>query len=436
MSSERAPDLNATPALVPISAANKPTQVDVVGDRIRVASLEIIDRALARYLESRSPEERPETVERALRVGLMALQSASGSIDVDHVRRAFDKLLSDAADSNKKATVEVEEILRKTFSTEGGVMPATLERFIGDKGQLAQFTKDLFDENRRDSAIGKLNTILGTYFDGDASKLAHLLDPTREASPLSGFRAEIAKRFDDVLLKIVELDASQKAAKGERKKGTAKGADFESRVIAEYTELLRATNDDIEGTGGITGAVTDSKKGDAVITINAKDSSAAVLRIVVEVKDKAMTGPAIEKELAEARENRKAEIALMVFSEAAAPAGAAPFQISRNGVYCVVDPEAPDVAILEASYRLARISALIRAKSEGSGADLSAVRDAIEALRSRLDSVKEIKKTLTAIDSTTEKARDELDTLRTSISTEIDRIEEQVRASSAAAKSE
>ena len=427
MSGERVPEI------VPIRSANKPTQVEIVGDRIRIASLEVVDRALAGFLESRSPEDRAETVERAMRVGLMALQSASGSIDVDHVRRAFDKLLTDTSESNKKATAEVEEILRKTFANEGGALPATLERFLGDKGELALFTKDLFDENRRDSALGKLNTILGTYFDGDASKLAHLLDPTREASPLSGFRAEIAKRFDDVLLKIVELDASQKAAKGERKKGTAKGADFESRVIAEYTELLRATNDEIEGTGGVTGAVPDSKKGDAVITINGRDASASVLRIVVEVKDKAMTGPAIEKELAEARENRKAEIALMVFSEAAAPAGASPFVISRHGVYCVVDPEAPDVAILEAGYRLARISALIRAKSEGSGADLSAVKDAIDALRSRLDSVKEIKKTLTAIDSTTEKARDELDALRTAIVTEIDRIEEQVRASSAAA---
>ena len=427
MSGERVPEI------VPISSANKPTQVEIVGDRIRIASLEVVDRALAGFLESRSPEDRAETVERAMRVGLMALQSASGSIDVDHVRRAFDKLLADAGESNKKATAEVEEILRKTFANEGGALPATLERFLGDKGELALFTKDLFDENRRDSALGKLNTILGTYFDGDASKLAQLLDPTREASPLSGFRAEIAKRFDDVLLKIVELDASQKAAKGERKKGTAKGADFESRVIAEYTELLRATNDEIEGTGGVTGAVPDSKKGDAVITINGRDASASVLRIVVEVKDKAMTGPAIEKELAEARENRKAEIALMVFSEAAAPAGASPFVISRHGVYCVVDPEAPDVAILEAGYRLARISALIRAKSEGSGADLSAVKDAIDALRSRLDSVKEIKKTLTAIDSTTEKARDELDALRAAIVTEIDRIEEQVRASSAAA---
>ena len=428
MSGERVPEI------VPISSANKPTQVEIVGDRIRIASLEVVDRALAGFLESRTPEDRAETVERAMRVGLMALQSASGSIDVDHVRRAFDKLLSDAADSNKKATVEVEEILRKTFSTEGGVMPATLERFIGDKGQLAQFTKDLFDENRRDSAIGKLNTILGTYFDGDASKLAHLLDPTREASPLSGFRAEIAKRFDDVLLKIVELDASQKAAKGERKKGTAKGADFESRVIAEYTELLRATNDEIEGTGGVTGAVPDSKKGDAVITINGRDASASVLRIVVEVKDMAMTGPAIEKELAEARENRKAEIALMVFSEAAAPAGAAPFTISRHGVYCVVDPEAPDIAILEAGYRLARISALIRAKSEGSGADLSAVKDAIDALRDRIGTVQQIKTTLTAIDTTTIKARGELDALRTAIVTEIDRIEEQVRASTSAAQ--
>jgi len=421
------------PEIVSISSANKPTQVDIVGDRIRIASLEVVDRALAGFLESRTPEDRAETVERAMRVGLMALQSASGSIDVDHVRRAFDKLLSDAGESNKKAAAEVEEILRKTFANEGGALPATLERFLGDKGELALFTKDLFDENRRDSALGKLNTILGTYFDGDASKLAHLLDPTREASPLSGFRAEIAKRFDDVLLKIVELDASQKAAKGERKKGTAKGADFESRVIAEFTELLRATNDEIEGTGGVTGSVPDSKKGDAVITINGRDASASVLRIVVEVKDKAMTGPAIEKELAEARENRKAEIALMVFSEAAAPAGASPFVISRHGVYCVVDPEAPDVAILEAGYRLARISALIRAKSEGSGADLSAVKDAIDALRSRLDSVKEIKKTLTAIDSTTEKARDELDALRAAIVTEIDRIEEQVRASSSAA---
>jgi len=420
--------------IVPISAANRPTQVEIVGDRIRVSSLEIVDRALAGYLESRSVEERGETVERALRVGLMALQSASGSIDVDHVRRAFEGFERELQDSQKRAALEVETLLRKTFAKDGGEMPATLEHFLGDKGELARFTQELFDENRRDSALGRIRTILDRYFDGDASMLAQLLDPTREASPLRAFRTEISERFDGVIARIVELDASQKAAKGERKRGTAKGADFESRIVAEYTEMLRATDDAIEGTGGVTGSVTDSKKGDAVITLNAKEGAAQTLRIVVEVKDKAMTQPAIEKELAEAKENRKADVALMIFSEAAAPAGIAPFQINRYGVFCAVDPEAPDLAILEAGYRLAKISARIVKRTEGSGADLSAVKDAIETMRSRLETVKEIKKTLTAIDATTDKARDELDTLRAAVAAEIDRIEEQVRASAAAAK--
>ena len=71
MSGERVPEI------VPISSANKPTQVEIVGDRIRIASLEVVDRALAGFLESRTPEDRAETVERAMRVGLMALQSAT-----------------------------------------------------------------------------------------------------------------------------------------------------------------------------------------------------------------------------------------------------------------------------------------------------------------------------------------------------------------------
>jgi len=67
---------------------------------------------------------------------------------------------------------------------------------------------------------------------------------------------------------------------------------------------------------------------------------------------------------------------------------------------------------------------------------ISPRREAIDALRARLDSVKEIKKTLTAVDTATEKARDELDALRAAIAAEVDKIEEQVRASGAAAKPE
>lgn len=54
MSGERVPEI------VPISSANKPTQVEIVGDRIRIASLEVVDRALAGFLESRSPRTAPK----------------------------------------------------------------------------------------------------------------------------------------------------------------------------------------------------------------------------------------------------------------------------------------------------------------------------------------------------------------------------------------
>jgi hypothetical protein len=178
--------------------------------------------------------------------------------------------------------------------------------------------------------------------------------------------------------------------------------------------------------------VLDSKKGDAVITIGANDALAAVpavVRIVVEVKDKKMSPKQIHEELAAARENRNARVALMVFSEASAPADYDPFKITQDGVFCVVDPLAPDRAILVAAYRLARFLAVSRATVEGSGADLSVVNDSIQGIRTRMESVKEIKKTLGSIDTLTEKVRGQLDALRIEIDSNIVEIETQVRAS-------
>jgi len=35
------------------------------------------------------------------------------------------------------------------------------ERFLGDKGQLRGFVDELFDEGKRDSAIGRMKVLLG-----------------------------------------------------------------------------------------------------------------------------------------------------------------------------------------------------------------------------------------------------------------------------------
>jgi hypothetical protein len=64
--------------------------VHVDGDRILVEHLVLADAALAASLAGREEADRPAVVERALRIGLIALQDAATSLDVDVVRREFE----------------------------------------------------------------------------------------------------------------------------------------------------------------------------------------------------------------------------------------------------------------------------------------------------------------------------------------------------------
>src|SRR3989337_2029309 len=89
----------------------------------------------------------------------------------------------------------LEQTLRANFADGDGRLPRTLEKFLGDRGALRSMVDELFDETKRDSAIGRIGGMLEKYFDGDASKLAHLLDPPRLNSPLHQFRQELAASF-------------------------------------------------------------------------------------------------------------------------------------------------------------------------------------------------------------------------------------------------
>ncbi|MDP9482551.1 MAG: hypothetical protein M3P84_04925, partial [Chloroflexota bacterium] len=171
------------------------TQVRLDGDRIVVDGLNLVDAGLAGFIAERPAADRPALVERALRIGLVALQDAGVTVNVDAVRREFDGLLIRTAQANERAAGALDEMLRQNFADGDGRLPRTLETFLGDRGRLQAFVTDLFDETKRDSAIGRMRELLGSYFDGDASRLALLLDPTRMHSPLHQFRSEVSDGF-------------------------------------------------------------------------------------------------------------------------------------------------------------------------------------------------------------------------------------------------
>jgi hypothetical protein len=402
-------------------------EIRIDGDRIIIDHLVVRDSGLAVHLAERPAEDRPMFVERALKIGLLALQDAGVTVNVDVIRSEFEKLLQASEQVNVRAAEALDQALRSNFADGDGRLPRTLERFLGDKGALRAYVGELFDENKRDSAIGRMRTLLGTYFDGDASKLAVLLDPTRQNSPMHQFRVEISHEFDRLNERLTAIEAAAAARGAERARSTAKGADFEDLLEAMLGDLARGSGDLLDRTGSEAGGVIRSRKGDFVLTVNTSLTAGAELRIVIEAKDRAMSGKAMRDELREAKENRTAAVALIVFTPAHAPAGIAPFDVRGGDVYCVVDPADPETSTLEAALRLARLLALASLREQRTEIDGEAIRAALTAVRAELDAVKGIKSTLTSIATSTSAVQLCLDRLRESILARIAEAEAEIR---------
>src|SRR5215203_4701008 len=329
------PDMEARilPLPTPIPATTLAVRLD--GERIVVERLVLADPALAASLAERDSADRAAVVERALRIGLLALQDAATSVDVDVVRREFEKLVEQTTAVNEQATRAVEEVLRANFADGDGRLPRTLEHFLGNRGELRQFVHELFDETKRDSAIGRIGGLLGQYFDGDRSKVAQLLDPTRMGSPLHQFRQEISDGFKGVHERLAAIEAASKALADERARSAAKGGDFEVLLHGMLGDLARGAGDLLDRTGTEAGALLGSKKGDFVLTLDPRVTRGADLKVVLEAKDRVMSQRAMREELREARENRGAAVAVAIWTPAHAPTGVAPFAMLGDDIHVV-----------------------------------------------------------------------------------------------------
>ena len=420
------------PPLTVVTGSDAPsagTRVRVDADRIVVDRLVLHDASLATFLGERAADDRPDLVERALRIGLLALQDAGVTVNVDVVRAEFEKLMQQARSVNEKAALALEQTLRANFADGDGRLPRTLEKFLGDRGALKTMVDELFDEKKRDSAIGRIGTMLERYFDGDASKLAILLDPTRLNSPMHQFRQEMTAGFRSLEERLVAIEAAASARGAERARSAAKGVDFEDLLEAMLADLARGAGDLLDRTGTDAGAVMKSKKGDFVLTLDTRVARGSDVRVVIEAKDRPMSMRAMREELREAKENRGAAVAVVVFSAAHAPAGVAPFNLVGDDVYCVIDPEAPEPATLEAAIRLARLLALTSLVERDVDVDAAAIATALTAIREQLEVVRTLKAQLTSIQTATKAVWTGLDTMRSNILARVTEAETELRAS-------
>jgi hypothetical protein len=131
-------------------------------------------------------------------------------------------------------------------------------------------------------------------------------------------------------------------------------------------------------------------------------------------------------ELAEARANRSAAVALAVFTPHTAPASVTPLAMVGPDVYATYDPEADEAVALEAAYRTARILALLTLRDAPVQLDSEAVTRSLEDLTRQVDCVRSLKTKLTHIGSTAREVSDALDLLRLGVLRSVKDLESQL----------
>jgi hypothetical protein len=386
--------------------------VRIEGECILAGNIRLCDAELALYVSDHAEDDRVGLIERALRVGLIALRNAGVTLNVDLVGREMERLMRRVDESNERAAQALEKTLRETFADGDGRLPRTLERFLGDDGTLRRLVAELFDEERRDSAIGRMRTLLDGVFGGDGSVISRMLDPRRDDSPLHGFRAEIREALEDVSERLVRLEAARDARAEERARGTAKGGDFEDEVEAALGELLAGSGDLVEGTGRVVGDSVCCKKGDSVITIDPSRVHGQTARVAVEAKSGRYPLDKLCRELDDARRNRGAAVAVGVYRTGNAPAGCAPFTLHGEHVICEFDPVDPRDPAFAAAIRLARAIALSSARSGGELLDIAAVRRGLDGIVDQLKVIRSMKAKLSSVSTVTLEVRNALDLLR------------------------
>src|SRR3954447_23864939 len=147
-----------------VSFPSASSGVRVLGDRIEIDRLSLADGPLAAWLAAQPMDDQSLLAERAIRIGLTALQSVGVSLNVDAVRSEFERFADQSRAANEKAAEALETVLRANFGDGDGRLPRTLEAFLGDRGKLKGMVDELFDPKRQDSAVGRIGTMLGAYF--------------------------------------------------------------------------------------------------------------------------------------------------------------------------------------------------------------------------------------------------------------------------------
>ena len=380
--------------------------VRVLEDRLVIERLEVIDELAARVVRDQAAQKRApaETVRKAIEIGTRVIESEGTAANIDFVNAKFQEHMA------RLAT----ERLRSARVGQRGARRANLDRVRGRPQRLgAAADQGDADQGERASAHRAgppvrreegTNPLLG-FQDGGTAKVAEAVQRTERQS--EALREQVAALQTEIARLSERTAADQRIAEAEEA-GTRKGRSFEDLVHGEL-ESLAESHDDAAHHVGDTSSEAGGKMGDTVIEVGAC-SGPAQATIVFEAKNRKLSKNDAWAELNGAMQERDAAYAVLVVAgEDKIPSGLEELtEYQGNKMIVVLDREEPDPLALRLVYRYVRARAL--AATAGSfEVDAAGVRAATEEAQSKLKTVNRIRKSLTSITTSADRAREDVD---------------------------
>jgi len=407
-----------------------------------IDGLTIDDRTLVELVERRLEQDvQPEqTVTDALEIGARVLDREGTAVEVDFVRREFERVSADVERSFGERARVVSETLEKRFEQflgeDGGAMSRALEAHAGD---LEELLGEHFGDDRTTAVQHRMREIMAKALQESHQALLRQFSTEDGHNPLADLKGAVVRelaqsreKHEAMVAKLAEmqgeirlLHAAEVAAEDlaeERDKGAGKGRTFETRAFELIEEMADARGDAARHVGEERSA-SGGKKGDILIELDAA-SGPAKGRIAFEAKDEKLSKNDAWRVLNSALEERDAAFAILVVaSEDKVPSGREPLQeYEGNKMIVTLDRETLDARPLELAYRYARCRCLMATERE-LRVDAAGVRDAADEALSALREAQKIRTCLTGATNGVDNARKTLDLMVGRVQQQLERVE-------------
>jgi len=272
--------------------------IEIHGDGIRIANVEIVRKDVADFFSRVDVEERVCVLVRAIEVGAFCLERASNTNDVEYVRRQVEGLLTRVETAISAIPERTQLALLQQIGSNEGQVLAPLKGLISEVtktttvrlndvrdllardldpaketstlGKVLHSLRELLDVKRRDSVQATIESAVKSVTDENGVLATAVRTVVAKAlAPLEGDLRDLAKEV-----------RGQDAAAEALSQTTAKGISYEEQVVERLREWANMSGAEIHHVG------VDNQPGDIVVRIPSDSIATESFAVAVETRDR------------------------------------------------------------------------------------------------------------------------------------------------------